>query len=176
MNTPVLETERLLLRPFRQEDTEAVFEGWESDPEVSRYMLWTCHNDIEKTREWITFELGHIEKQDWYRFAVTLKDTERLIGTGLIYYEYEVEGWEVAYNLSRQYWGHGYATEAMERIIEFAHDSLGITEVVGRYAAENSASSNVLNKLGFKYEREIPYVCNDGLVRMKGIQCRLVIK
>lgn len=176
MNTPVLETERLLLRPFMQEDTEAVFEGWESDSEVSRYMLWTSHNDIEKTREWIAFELGQIDKPNWYRFAVVLKDTERLIGTGLIYYEDEVEDWEVAYNLSRQYWGYGYATEAMGRIIEFAADSLGITDIVGRYAAENSASGNVLNKLGFEYEREIPYVYNDGHVKMKGIQCRLVIK
>ena len=50
-------------------------------------MFWTSHNDIEKTREWIAFELGQIEKQYWYRFAIVLKDINTLIGTALVYYE-----------------------------------------------------------------------------------------
>ena len=95
MKTPVLETERLLLRPFKQEDAGAVFACWESDPNVAKYMFWTSHNDIEKTKEWIQFEIGQIEKQDWYRFAVVLKDTNELIGTALIYYEEEVACWEI---------------------------------------------------------------------------------
>lgn len=44
MNTPILETDKLLLRPFRQEDTKDVFECWESDPDVARYMFWTSHD------------------------------------------------------------------------------------------------------------------------------------
>ena len=87
MNTPILETDRLSLRPFREDDAECVFECWESDPVVAKYMFWTSHNDIEKTKEWIIFELGQIEKPDWYRFAIILKDTNELIGTALIYYE-----------------------------------------------------------------------------------------
>ena len=67
MNTPILETDRLSLRPFREDDAECVFECWESDPDVAKYMFWTSHNDIEKTKEWIIFELGQIEKPDWYR-------------------------------------------------------------------------------------------------------------
>ncbi|MBQ7065890.1 MAG: GNAT family N-acetyltransferase [Lachnospiraceae bacterium] len=51
MNTPILETERLLLRPFEKEDAKDVFECWESDSDVAKYMFWTSHNDIEKTRE-----------------------------------------------------------------------------------------------------------------------------
>ena len=82
MNTPILETDRLILRPFKEDDVRDVFECWESDPDVAKYMFWTSHNDIEKTREWIVFELGQIEKQDWYRFAIVLKDTNTLIGTG----------------------------------------------------------------------------------------------
>ncbi|MGN0400969.1 MAG: GNAT family N-acetyltransferase [Acetatifactor sp.] len=91
MKTPILETDRLILRPFRQEDTKAVFECWVSGPDVAKYMFWTSHKDIEKTKEWILFELGQIEKQDWYRFAVVVKNTDELIGTALIYYEKEVE-------------------------------------------------------------------------------------
>lgn len=175
MNTPTLETDRLLLRPFTYEDAEDVFTCWESDPDVARYMFWTSHNDIEKTKEWLTFEVGQIEKEDWYRFALVLKKSGELIGTGLIYFEEEVSSWEIGYNLGKKYWGMGYTTEAMRRIISFAKEELGITEFVGRYAKENPDSGKVMEKLGFQFEKEIPYECNNGTVLREGIQCRLAL-
>ena len=176
MKTPILETDRLLLRPFKEDDVTDVFECWESDPDVAKYMFWTSHNDIEKTREWIAFELGQIEKLNWYRFALVLKDTDTLIGTALIYYEEEVESWEIGYNLGKEYWGKGYTTEAMREVIDFATKELGLTQIVGRYAKENPASGNVMKKLGFRYEKDIPYECNNGAVKREGIQCRLFIE
>ena len=50
MKTPELETDRLFLRAFKETDAEAVFYGWENDEEVAKYMFWTSHNDIEKTK------------------------------------------------------------------------------------------------------------------------------
>ena len=175
MNTPILETDRLLLRPFNKDDAQTVFECWESDPDVAKYMFWTSHNEIEKTKEWIAFELGQIEKDDWYRFAIVVKETNELAGTVLIYYEEEVECWEVGYNLGKKYWGKGYTTEALKRVLDFAAEELQLTEFVGRYAKENPASGNVMEKLGFEYEKDIPYECNDGAVMREGIQCRLVV-
>ena len=175
MNTPILNTERLILRPFKSEDTQSVFECWESDPEVAKYMFWTSHNDIEKTKGWISFELNQIPKDDWYRFAIVIKDTNELIGTGLIYYEDEVEAWEISYNLGRKYWGKGYTTEAMKEILLFAKNELNICEVVGRYAKENPASGKVMKKLGFHYEKDIPYDCNDGVVHLIGEQYRKLL-
>ena len=175
MNTPILETERLLLRPFEKEDAKDVFECWERDPDVAKYMFWTSHNDIEKTREWINFEIGQIKKDDWYRFALVLRETNELIGTALIYYEEEVDCWEIGYNLGKKYWGMGYTTEAVKYIIDFAIEQLNISQIVGRYAKENPASGNVMKKIGFQYEKDIPYECNDGTVMRDGIQCRWVL-
>ena len=172
MKTPTLETERLILRPFNLDDTVAVFEGWESDPDVAKYMFWTSHNDIEKTKEWILFEIGQIEKEDWFRFAIVIKETNELIGTALIYYEEEVKNWEIAYNLGKKYWKKGYATEAVKRVLLFANKELGLKEIVGRYAKENQASGNVMKKLGFCYEKDISYECNNGKVKREGVQCR----
>ena len=104
-----------------------------------------------------------------------LKDTYELIGTALIYYEEEVECWEIGYNLGKKFWGKGYTTEAMKTVIDFARKQLKLSEIVGRYAKENPASGNVMNKLGFKYEKDIPYDCNDGAIRREGIQCRLIL-
>ena len=96
-----------------------------------------------------------------------------MIGTALIYYEEEVKSWEIGYNLGKEYWGKGYATEAMRKVIDFATRELGLTQVVGRYAKENPASGIVMKKLGFEYEKDIPYECNNGAVEREGIQCRL---
>ena len=175
MRTPILETERLLLRPFEKSDAKDVFETWESDADVAKYMFWSSHDDIEKTREWISFEIGQLDKDDWYRFAIVLKETKELIGTGLIYYEEEVKTWEIGYNLGKKYWGNGYTTETMNRIIDFARETLCIKEIVGRYAKENPASGNVMKKIGFQYEKEIPYECNNGIVCREGIQYRLYL-
>lgn len=175
MKTPVLETERLRLRPFCNDDANSVFECWESDPDVAKYMFWTSHNDINKTKEWLKFEIGQIDKDDWYRFAIEIKSTGQLIGTGLIYFEEEVCSWEIGYNLGKAYWGKGYITEAMRRILTFAKDEIGLKEVVGRYAKENVSSSNVMKKLGFTYEKDIIYECNEGTVIRDGVQCRILL-
>ena len=175
MKTPILHTERLDLRPFTVEDAQDVFECWESDPDVAKYMFWCSHNDIEKTKNWVRKEQDKIDDPKWYRFALVLRENGALIGTGLIYFEDEVECWEIAYNLGKAYWGNGYVTEAMREIIAFAHDELGINEIVGRYAKENPGSGNVLKKLGFQYEKDIPYECNRGSVLREGIQCRLYL-
>lgn len=64
----------------------------------------------------------------------------------------------------------------MQAIISFAKDTLGVKEFVGRYAKENSASGNVMKKLGFVYCKDIPYEANEGKVQYEGVECRLVLK
>ena len=162
MKTPILETDRLILRPFCIEDAQEVFQGWESDAEVAKYMFWTSHNDINKTINWVKKELSKIDSDDWYRWAILSKETGNLLGTGLIYVEAEYGKFEIAYNLGKKAWGFGYTTEAMQEVIKFAKEELGIKELMGRYAKENPASGRVLEKLGFTYIKNIPYACNRG--------------
>lgn len=168
MKTPILETERLLLRSFSMDDAQAVFHGWENDPDVAKYMFWTSHNEIKKTIEWLIFETGKADADDWYRWAFVRKDTGELIGTGLIYLEEEYNKYEISYNLSKKAWGNGYTTEAMKEIIRFAAEELNIKEIVGRHAIENPASKNVMTKLGFQFVKNIPYECNGGTKTYEG--------
>ena len=63
MKTPILHTERLDLRPFTVEDAQDVFECWESDPDVEKYMFWCSHNDIEKTKNWVRKEQNKIDNR-----------------------------------------------------------------------------------------------------------------
>jgi ribosomal-protein-alanine N-acetyltransferase len=175
MKTPVLETERLILRPLQQGDARAVFEAWESDPKVARYMFWTSHNDINKSFEWVNEEISKISADDWYRWVFITKNAGELVGTGLLYLEAEYDKFEVSYNLSRKAWGMGYTTEAMREILRFAKEELGIKEIMGRHAKENPASGKVLEKLGFTYNKDIPYECNRGQNIYVGKEYRLTL-
>jgi Acetyltransferases, including N-acetylases of ribosomal proteins len=162
MKTPILETDRLILRPFCLEDAQEVYECWESDPDVSKYMFWASHNDINRTIDWVKRELGKIDADDWYRWAILSRKTGELLGTGLIYFEEEYGKFEIAYNLGKKAWGFGYATEAMRAIMNFAKADLELKEIMGRHAKENPASGKVMEKLGFRYIKDIPYECNFG--------------
>ena len=168
MRTPIIETERLILRPLCLEDAEEVFECWECDPDVARYMFWTSHDDLNKTKEWLKFEISKIDSADWYRWGFVLKESKALIGTGLIYFEEEYNMFEVGYNLGKKAWGCGYTTEAMKKIIHFAEHELGIKEIVGRHAKDNLNSEKVLIKLGFIYIKDCPYKCNEGKTLYEG--------
>ena len=173
MDTPILETERLLLRPFYADDVTEVFECWESDAEVAKYMFWCSHNNISKTKEWLASEIEKASSDKWFRWAVVLRDANKLIGTGLVYFEEEYGLFEVSYNFGRQYWGLGYATETMKQIVNFAQNVLGIKELVGRIAKDNPTSGNVLKKLGFVDFKDIPYEANEGKNHFDGIEYRL---
>jgi ribosomal-protein-alanine N-acetyltransferase len=150
------------------DDVQEVFECWESDPSVAKYMFWTSHNDINKTACWVKEELIKIEAEDWYRWAIVLKETGELLGTGLIYFEEEYGKFEIGYNLGKKAWGFGYTTEALREAVRFAREELGIKEIMGRHAKENAASGKVLEKLGFTYNKDIPYACNDGKTLYEG--------
>lgn len=53
MNTPILETERLILRPITLADAEEIFHNWTSDPDVARYMAYSTHENVGATQEWL---------------------------------------------------------------------------------------------------------------------------
>lgn len=162
MSTPELETDRLILRKICSEDIKEIFDCWMRDEAVSRYMWWKASDDINDTREFVEFELGNIENDRWNRWIIVLKETSEIIGTCLIYFNDEENNWDISYNLGRKYWGKGYASEAMGEVMRYAGEILNIKECIAIHAAENPASGHVIRKLGFKYEKDVPYECGGG--------------
>lgn len=173
MNTPQLETERLILHQIKREDIQDIFRCWMRDEEVSRYMYWKSSDDIKETEEFVDYELGMIASDEWYRWIIMQQDTEEIIGTCLIYFNEEEKEWDISYNLGKAYWGNGYVTEAMKEVLDFAKNELGIKKVIAIHANENPASGRVIEKLGFRYEKEVPYECNGGEIQTTGKFYRL---
>lgn len=174
MKTPELETERLTLRQIREEDTDAIFNCWMQDEDVSRYMYWKASKDKYEAQKFVQFELGNLENDNWRRWVILLKETDELIGTCLIYFNEEENNWDISYNLGKAYWGKGYATEAMNRVMEFATNELAIKECIAIHAIENPESGRVIQKLGFKYEKDVPFECSDGDIKTVGKYYRFV--
>ena len=82
MNTPIIETERLILRPFTLDDAEEVYRNWTSDPEVARYMSWSTHENVEVTKAWLAIVVQNITSDTDYDWVFVRKSDNTLIGSG----------------------------------------------------------------------------------------------
>ncbi len=162
MATPKLETDRLILRDIHLEDINEIFHCWMQDEDVSRYMCWKASNDINDAKKFVEFELGNIDNDEWNRWMIILKETSEIIGTCLIFFNKEESNWDISYNLGKRFWNMGYISEAMNKVMCYAKETLKISECIAVHAAENPASGRVLQKLGFRYEKDVPYECNGG--------------
>lgn len=175
MKTPVLHTSRLLLRPLADGDAEEIYKEWSSDSEVAKYMYWEPHISVSETEEWLRLELGRVCSDDWYRWVFKSRESGRLIGTAAFYLDAGSGKHMISYNVSKAVWGNGYTTEAMTEIIRWAVTELGVRQITAEYAKENTGSAKVLEKLGFRFVRDIRYTCTVGRDVYDGVECAVVL-
>jgi RimJ/RimL family protein N-acetyltransferase len=146
-----LETERLVLREFVADDVAAVHE-YASDPEVSRFMTWGP-NTFEATREFVATVIARPADGDEFGFAITLRDSGRLIGSvGIGIWSNEHRRGELGYVLHRAYWSQGFATEATRRIVRYGFDEMDLHRIEATCHPDNRGSVRVLEKAGFQFE------------------------
>lgn len=169
MKTPILETERLILRSFKPEDAEEVFNNWTSDADVAKFMRWSVHKSISDTFEWITSEFELIDSDTIYNWIFVLKETDELIGSGGLVYNREKQMFELGYNIMKKYWNQGLTTEASFKILEFAENEMSLPELFCCHAKDNIGSGKVIEKLGFKYTGDNVYYSWD---KSKKFDCR----
>lgn len=158
-----LETTRLLLRDFVAEDWPDVH-AYGSDPEVVRYMPFAPAS-VEQTKEHLQrcIALARSHPRHLYDLAVILKAEARVIGgCTLAVLEYEPRHAAFAYLFNRAYWGHGYATEAMDALFDYGFATLGLHRIADTCDARNSASVRVMEKLGMRREAHYRETIWDG--------------
>lgn len=161
---PILETERLILRPITLDDAEACF-SWNSDERVAKFMCYPTAKDISETIAWIKTTL--VDEEEW-NWAFVLKSENRVIGTGGIGPNKFMDGyWGIGYNFHYDYWHKGYCTEAMRAIVDYAHNELGVNKICSYHAVDNPRSGKVMEKLGLKFHHYGEYSKLDGSVTFK---------
>ncbi len=149
---PALETPHLLLRPMRLRDAEDIF-AYSSDPQVARYVLWEPHREIAETRAYIRAMRRLYRRGAPSSWAIELRPERKVIGSiGLMWISPENRSAEIGYSLSRAYWRHGLATEALARVIRFSFEELRLHRLEAQYDTRNPASGRVMEKCGMRQE------------------------
>ncbi len=151
---PILETERLLLREFDEDDVEP-FYLLGSDPVIIRYTgdpglgLTSVAHALEVLR---SRPLTDYQQYGYGRWACVHKADGRLIGFSGLKYLADLREVDIGYRFLPAYWGVGLATEAGRAVLDHGFARLGMSRVIGLVAPENRASVRVLEKLGLAFE------------------------
>jgi [ribosomal protein S5]-alanine N-acetyltransferase len=145
-----IETERLILRKPRKDDAPAIFLAYARDTEVTRYMTWRPHKNVEETYRIVELMLKLWDEGEAYSYVITLKDADSAIGMIAMH----PEGFKVAigYVLARQYWNKGYVTEAALVVTHWLLKQPDIYRVFATCDVENPASARVMEKVGMQRE------------------------
>ena len=147
----ILETKRLILRPFEDSDAESIYE-YAKNPNVGPIAGWPVHTSIENSLEIIKNVLAVTET-----YAVCLKEDNRAIGSiGLMIgsasnLDLSDDEAEIGYWIGEPFWGQGLIPEAINSLIKHAFDNLGLRRLWCGYFDGNIKSKRAQEKCGFVY-------------------------
>ena len=137
-----IETERLLLRPFRESDAEAFFECCQN-PNIGNNAGWKPHGSLEESQE-ILRSVFISQSGIW---AITLKEDGRLIGSVGIIPDPKRENPQarmLGYWLDESHWGKGYMTEAVQSVLDYGFNTLQLSLITANCYPHNERSQQVL--------------------------------
>lgn len=159
---PTLETERLVLRAFRESDLPALA-AMQADPEVMRF-LGASGAPRNRSDSWVGMAalMGQWALKGYGVWAWEERATQRFVGRGGIL---DFEGWpepEIAYALDRPFWGRGYAQEACRAALDWGFTNLGRDRFASFIKPANTASKRVAGALGATF---------DGMTELLGTPC-----
>jgi len=167
---PELHTERLLLRKMSVSDCADMYE-YAQRPEVTKYLLWSPHPDMQSTKSYLESVQKEYKKGAFHDWAIVYKENNKMIGTvGFTRVDLNNRTGEVGYVLNPAYWGKGIAREAVKEVIAYGFSMLNLERIEARYMEGNAASLAVMKACGMTYEgmfRKLLYV--KGLFRNIGI-------
>ncbi|MGH3379767.1 MAG: GNAT family N-acetyltransferase [Actinoallomurus sp.] len=151
--TPILKTERLVLRRWRHNDREP-FAAMNADPEVMEHFPATLTPDESDAS--IDRIEARFEEHGFGFWALEIAETGQFIGfTGLSVPGFEahfIPAVEIGWRLTRSSWGHGYASEAARRALTLAFDDLELAEVVSFTSRTNLRSQMVMKRIGMTHD------------------------
>lgn len=149
-----LDTERLLIRRFRDSDHES-FLAYRNDPLVAKYQGWSLPYTRERARAFVeemkTIQLG--APGAWCQVAIELKANSEMIGDiGFLAFQNDPRQVRIGYSLARAYWNQYYASEAVARMVDYLFGELHLHRIAADCDPENMASFRLLERLGFRRE------------------------
>lgn len=148
----LLETPRLILRRFRDEDA-AVLAAYRSDPLVARYQSWTTPVPLDSALRLVrSFAGGSPDRPGWFQYAVELKAGGCLVGDIGVHLHENLRQAELGFTFATERQGHGYATEAVRATLADLFERRGMHRVSAECDARNLRSAALLRRVGFTQE------------------------
>ncbi|HAN21820.1 MAG TPA: GNAT family N-acetyltransferase [Clostridiales bacterium] len=149
---PVIETKRLILKKIELDNANDMY-AYASLDQVTRYLLWTPHLNIEETKGYIEYLQKQYRKGNYADWGLNCKSDGVFIGTcGFADMDFTNNKGELGYVLSPSYQGKGYMKEAVEAILRLAFTQLDLNRVELRIMDGNTASMKFAVSMGFKLE------------------------
>ena len=157
MNSLPLISDRVMLRYIELSDAYDMYE-YASIPEVSEYLLWSPHINLTSTEGYIEFLCQRYKKGLYADWALVLKETGKMIGTcGYASLDLKQKEGEIGYVLSPYYRKKGYMTEAVDMLLNFSFEKIGLERIKLRIMSENADSIRLAEKFGFT-KKEVTYM------------------
>lgn len=152
--TKTLESNRLILRKFRIEDAQAMFEHWANDPEVTKFLMWPHHENIDVSKNVLSDWICHYEDDDFYTWAIILKENGDMpIGSiGVVLKDDKIEMVHIGYCIGKKWWKQGITSEALKLLISYFFNEIKVNRIESRHDPRNPNSGKVMLKCGLKYE------------------------
>ena len=149
--TPVLTTQRLVLRPFRMEDAQDMFTNWASDPQVTRFLMWPTHTSMNVSQYVLNDWIPHYAEPDYYHWAITV-DGHAIGSIAVVDHDDRVGKAHIGYCIGRDWWHMGIMSEALQAVMDYLFDVVGYERLESRHDPRNPNSGAVMRKCGMKYE------------------------
>ncbi|MBR7879797.1 MULTISPECIES: GNAT family N-acetyltransferase [Bacillus amyloliquefaciens group] len=150
---PVIETDRLILREVEKKDAKQIFACF-SNANVTRYYGLEPFDSMEQAEKMIGWFKDQYHDKKGMRWGIERKDAKGIIiGTiGFNSWVPKHKRAEVGYEIHPNYWRNGYAFEALENVLSFGFEKLGLHRIGAVVFIENAASHQLLIKAGFQSE------------------------
>ena len=151
--TKTILTDRLILRKFQYDDTDDMLKYWVSLPKVQHMYAEPIYTTKDEVHELLTKYISSYEKDNYYRWAVILKDTNECIGQ-IAYFLVDSKNnfAEIEYCIGPKFQNKGFATEAAKAVIKYGFTEMDLHKVQICHKSINLPSKNVIKKCGFTYE------------------------
>lgn len=150
--TQTIETSRLVLRRAQIEDAQPMFNNWASDPEVTKFLTWTPHDNLNITKGILENWIAEYERNDYYHWIIVLKEIGEPVGSLLVSTVGRAQSAHIGYCIGKAWWHRGIVSEALLAVINFLFYEVGYHRVEAMHDPNNPHSGGVMKKCGMKYE------------------------
>lgn len=143
--TQRLETDRLILRRYVSEDALAIYKNWASDSEVTKYLMWQPHSNIEVSKSINADWVKQYSDEKYYNWAIVLKDgdDEPIGNIAVLQMNEKVSSVHIGYCIGKKWWHQGITSEALKAVMDFLFNEVEVNRIESRHDPRNPTQAKL---------------------------------